>query len=79
MLTNVTVTWSLKGLIQFQEKGQRFTEACQENFDRMKTPEKLVRNIMVEIIGIPLLRKMPTDIPLRDSFSYFPGNGNIKC
>ena len=32
---------------------------------------------MVEIIGIPLLGKIPIDIPLRDSFSYFLGNGNI--
>ena len=35
------VTQSLKGLIQFQEKDQRFTGAYQEIFDGMKTPGKL--------------------------------------
>ena len=32
---------------------------------------------MVEIIGTPLLGKIPIDIPLRASFSYFLGNGII--
>ena len=32
---------------------------------------------MVEITGTPLLGKMPIDIPLCASFSYFLGNGII--
>ena len=32
---------------------------------------------MVEIIGTLLLGKIPLDIPLRASFSYFLGNGII--
>ena len=32
---------------------------------------------MVEIIGTPLLGKIPINIPLRASFSYFLGNGII--
>ena len=32
---------------------------------------------MVEIIGTPLLGKIPIDIRLRASFSYFLGNGII--
>ena len=32
---------------------------------------------MVEIIGTPLLGKIPIDIPLRASFSYFLRNGII--
>ena len=32
---------------------------------------------MVEIIGTLLLGKIPVDIPLRASFSYFLGNGII--
>ena len=32
---------------------------------------------MVEIIGTPLLGKIPIDISLRASFNYFLGNGII--
>ena len=32
---------------------------------------------MVEIIGTPLLEKIPIDTPLRASFSYFLGNAII--
>ena len=32
---------------------------------------------MVEIIWTPLLGKIPVDIPLHASFSYFLGNGII--
>ena len=34
-LDSFLVTWSLKGLIQFHEKDQRFTGAYQENFVRL--------------------------------------------
>ena len=40
-LNSFLVTWSLKGLIQFHEKGWRFTGAYQEHFERMRTPDKL--------------------------------------
>ena len=40
-LNSFLVTWSLKDLIQFHEKGQGFTGAYQENFERMRTPKKL--------------------------------------
>ena len=40
-LNSFLVTQSLKGLIEFYEKGQGFTGAYQENFERMRTPEKL--------------------------------------
>ena len=76
-LNSFLVTWSLKGLIQFHEKGYRFTGAYQEHFERMRTPEKLGQNVMVEIIGTPLLGKIPIDIPFRASFSYFLRNGIV--
>ena len=40
-LNSFLVTWSLKGLIQFHEKGWRFTGAYQEHFERTRTPDKL--------------------------------------
>ena len=41
VLDSFLVTWSLKGLIQFHEKDQGFTGEYEENFVKMRTPQKL--------------------------------------